>query len=479
METRANYVLIGFFTLAVLLLGVGLTLWIARYDDGAEKSRLTVVFPGTVTGLGEGANVLFNGIKVGSVESLSLDPNDPGRVIGQLLLDPNTPVKGDTRASLAFQGLTGVALVELEGGTATKPNILRQEGTPQLTAEPSAFQDILQAGRRLVQRADTVLLKIEKVLDDNSPSFNQTIKNAEVFTEALAKNSEGVDRFLSSVSSAADQVGSLAQRLEVVSANLDPILEAIQPEKVRNTINNVEAFSVRLSEASENFQSIVDKAETAASQFSTFSSGLNVTLESVQTIVAALDSEQIRQTIENANTFTAGLVKSGEDLSAFAKILSESGDQIDTILADAQAAAGNVKDFTQTLSDNRDNINAIVADAKTLAQRLNAASLRINGVLDKVDGVVGDLSEQGLFAEIQQAAKSIRKIAESFEGRADAIANGLARFSTRGLRDVEALVGDARVTLRRIEGVVKKIETEPDSLLFGGSKVKEYNGRRF
>lgn len=479
METRANYVLIGFFTLLVLLLGAGMTLWVARYDDGDDKVPLTIVFPGTVTGLAEGANVLFNGIKIGSVDSLVLDPNDPGRVIGELTLDPDVPIKADTRASLAFQGLTGVAVVELEGGTASKPNILGLDTPPALTAEPSAFQDILQAGRRLVQRADTVLMKIEMVIDANEGSLEQTVKNAETFSKALADNADGVDRFLSSVASAADQVASLAQRLEAVSDNLDPILAAIEPDKVRNTVNNVEAFSTRLSEASEQFQSIIGKADSAAAQFSTFSAGLNAALESAQAILAAVDSDKIGEVIANANSFTEGLVKSGEDLSSFARTLADSGAQIDVILADAQATAGNVKDFSQTLSDNKDNINAIVADARSLAQRLNTASLKINGVLDKVDGVVGGLDEQGLFVEVQQAAKSIRRVAESFEARADAISSGLARFSTRGLRDVESLVGDARVTLRRIESAVKQIENEPNSLLFGGSKVKEYNGRRF
>src|SRR5919199_2436763 len=117
METRANYVVIGLFTLAVLAGAFGFVYWLARYGEGGRRQTYDIVFMGSVAGLNRGAAVLFNGIRVGEVDNLTLDPRDPQRVNARVRVDSETPVKSDTRAQLEFQGLTGVAYVALVGGS--------------------------------------------------------------------------------------------------------------------------------------------------------------------------------------------------------------------------------------------------------------------------------------------------------------------------------------------------------------------------
>lgn len=98
--------------------------------------------------------------------------------------------------------------------------------------------------------------------------------------------------------------------------------------------------------------------------------------------------------------------------------------------------------------------------------------------MGKVDGILSDEEGgKGLIEEATLAARSIRKVSERFEARADEISNGLARFSGKGLRDVEGMVTEARQTLRRLESAVGKLEDNPSSLIFGGNKVKTYNRR--
>ncbi|HSR65694.1 MAG TPA: MlaD family protein, partial [Xanthomonadaceae bacterium] len=106
METKANYVLIGAFTLATTAALLLFGLWAAKYSSERSWQDYQVIFTEPVTGLTEGSSVQYNGIGVGTVETLDLDPRDPRRVVARLKLKAEIPVKVDTRAKLSITGLT-------------------------------------------------------------------------------------------------------------------------------------------------------------------------------------------------------------------------------------------------------------------------------------------------------------------------------------------------------------------------------------
>src|SRR5687768_9507386 len=83
METKANYVLIGAFTLAISIFGLLFALWAANWSSEREWNTYRIVFNEAVTGLFEGGSVRYNGINVGSIEHLRLAPNDPRKVVAQ------------------------------------------------------------------------------------------------------------------------------------------------------------------------------------------------------------------------------------------------------------------------------------------------------------------------------------------------------------------------------------------------------------
>src|ERR671912_633572 len=113
METRANYALIGIFTLAVVAAGFLFVYWFSGGDTGQRRQPVRVVFSGPVSGLSKGSVVTFNGIRVGEVTDIRLLPEDPRRVATVIEVDRATPIRTDTRARLDFQGLTGVATIGL------------------------------------------------------------------------------------------------------------------------------------------------------------------------------------------------------------------------------------------------------------------------------------------------------------------------------------------------------------------------------
>ena len=102
-----------------------------------------------------GAQVNFNGIRVGEVAALGLDPNDPKQALVTISVAAGTPVRADTKVSLEFQGLTGIATLALKGGDPAAPAIERKENElPTLIAAPSASQDVMQAARDTLSRID-------------------------------------------------------------------------------------------------------------------------------------------------------------------------------------------------------------------------------------------------------------------------------------------------------------------------------------
>jgi phospholipid/cholesterol/gamma-HCH transport system substrate-binding protein len=185
METRANFVLIGLFTLAVIAAAFGFVLWFQSLHTTKARSPLRIVFEGPAAGLRNGGSVNFNGIRVGEVISVKLD--NPRRVVALAMVENNTPLRKDTLVGLEFQGLTGVAAISLKGGEEAAPPVpLGEDGIPILTADPNALQDVTEAIRGTLQN-------INRVVSDNQEAVKNSLHNLETFTSSLARNSEKID----------------------------------------------------------------------------------------------------------------------------------------------------------------------------------------------------------------------------------------------------------------------------------------------
>jgi phospholipid/cholesterol/gamma-HCH transport system substrate-binding protein len=185
METRANYVLIGSFTLAVIAAAFGFVLWFQSLHTTKLRSPLRIVFEGPAAGLRTGGSVNFNGIRVGEVTSVKLD--NPRRVVALAMIENNAPVRKDTLVGLEFQGLTGVAAISLKGGDENAPPApLGDDGIPVLTADPNALQDVTEAIRGTLQN-------INRVVADNQEAVKNSLHNLEIFTGSLSRNAEKID----------------------------------------------------------------------------------------------------------------------------------------------------------------------------------------------------------------------------------------------------------------------------------------------
>jgi phospholipid/cholesterol/gamma-HCH transport system substrate-binding protein len=442
METRANYALIGLFTLLVVASAFGFVYWFSGGDRGQARQAVRVVFSGSVSGLSKGSGVLFNGIRVGEVTEISLLPEDPRRVVSVVEVDRNSPVRTDTRARLEYQGLTGVAQIAFIGGEPGSPPLAAGPGQPLPTifADRSDFQDLVETARTIARRADDVLEKVSRVVSDNEGSINRTVQNVERFSQALGDNAAGIDRFMEQVGQAAERIGPLAEKLETLATNVDEVVRAVDRDRIARIVENVDSFTQSLGESRQVIRDALKDAGALVKSLNESAPKLDAALSEVSKVARALDSEKLGRTVENVDRFAQSLGRSSGD------------------------------------------VEKTVAEARQLAEKLNRSADRVDGVLRAAENFLGSASGEagkGTFDEIREAARSIRGLADNLDKRTAELTAGVNKFTGSGLREYEALAAEGRKAVNDISRAVKSLERNPQQLIFGGQQsIPQYNGRR-
>lgn len=222
METKANYTVIGLFTLAVIVGVFGFVYWFENIGGTGERAFYRVKFEGSVSGLRTGASVLFNGIRVGEVTGLTLNPQRPKEVTANVSIDKSVVVRSDTEIGLEFQGLTGIAALSLKGGSPSLPALVGdKENPPVLSAPPGATQDVTQAARDTLRRFDDFIA-------ENQKAFHSALDNIDKFSGALARNSDRIDKItegLQNLTGGEDgksgEINEAARSIRTLAENLD------------------------------------------------------------------------------------------------------------------------------------------------------------------------------------------------------------------------------------------------------------------
>ena len=253
METRANFALIGAFTLAVVFGAFAFVFWFSGSGKTAQYETYELIVRGSVDGLTPGSTVQFNGLKVGSVTSMEIDPTDPGQVKVLIAVDKRTPVKTNTRARVEQKTFTGVAAVSLVGGTPGAPDIVAQPGEryPRITAEHSDIQNLLENVQRLSNKAGDVMDKIDKLLDENSPTLTASLKNVETFTKTLADNSGATGNFIRDAADVAHSLKPVGERFDKLLASAERTVKALDPKTIKSITSNVAGLSSNLNHFSQ------------------------------------------------------------------------------------------------------------------------------------------------------------------------------------------------------------------------------------
>lgn len=259
METKANYVLIGAFTLVVAAFLLLFGLWAAKFSSERDWREYRVVFTEPVTGLTEGSSVQYNGIAIGTVETLDLDAKDPRRVIAKLKIKAGTPVKVDTRAKLSITGLTGVPFIQLTGGSPSAPELVARNGDdiPVIRTEASALQNIADTANRLVARMDQVLS------EENVQRIASTLANIEAMTGAVAAQREDLRALIVNARVSSEQ---LAATLATTNRTIEDIDRELV-DKLPGIIARLDSTLANLDSAANGANMVINENRAAINSF--------------------------------------------------------------------------------------------------------------------------------------------------------------------------------------------------------------------
>lgn len=288
METRASYLLVGAFALVVMAAFVIAVVWMAGANLRENVAYYDIFFDGSVTGLKPGNTVRYRGIPVGAVTDISINPKNVQQVRVMIEVPADTPIKTDTIAELEYQGLTGVAFVQLTGGTNEAPMLTAGTGQerPVIRSRPSQLEELVQGAPELMARI-TALVNKGNVLfgPKNLENIEATLQNVRNITGTLSEQSPKL----------VAMVGDTSRTLRDAMASLNAAMKQFSAEtkgagdEFKQALGDVRKTSVEFRRAA--FQ-LADMLESNKEPFNTFaSSGLyefTQLLSEMRILVAAL-----------------------------------------------------------------------------------------------------------------------------------------------------------------------------------------------
>ncbi|MGO4702319.1 MlaD family protein [Dyella sp. 2RAB6] len=227
METRAHHVLIGLFTVIVVAAALLFGLWLAKSSTDRQFAEYQVVFNEAVSGLSQGSAVQYNGIKVGDVAQLKLDPQDPRRVLARIRLGADTPIKQDTHAKLALTGVTGMAVIQLSGGSPGSPALASPGGEmPVIVADPSPLSKLLSNGEDVMTNINDVVSRASQLMsDENVARISRTLDHLDKTTGAVADQRDDIRALLSQLALASKQATATLEQTEQLARSANGLVD--------------------------------------------------------------------------------------------------------------------------------------------------------------------------------------------------------------------------------------------------------------
>lgn len=238
METKANHVLIGAFTLALITAILLFILWASKYASQGSFRDYDIEFNENeaVTGLSVGGVVQYNGIEVGNVHEMRLAPNDPRRVIARVRVKSDTPIKTDTKAELALQSFaTGVAFIQFSGGSPQARMLVdvNKDPVPLMHASESAFQKLLNSSEGIATTASNVLEHINQLLsEENTKRVSKTLANIQAVTDTIDAQKQDIAALIRQVKESSEHLNKVLATAEKTMGTVDSSLNRKMPGMV-------------------------------------------------------------------------------------------------------------------------------------------------------------------------------------------------------------------------------------------------------
>ncbi len=291
MERQANYALVGALSLALLIGAIVFIVWLAQYSFNQHYDLYRINFHGPVSGLGVGGEVQFNGIKVGEVTGIALDPEDANLIHTDIQMQAGTPVRTDSEATLASQGITGVKFVQISPGHREQ-RLLREASPvrrPEIRAGRGRMEGIVQDAASLMSDGALALARVNNILSEgNIRTVTQAIGDVGAITAEMRANRA----MFANINSTFTRLDRAASDLQATAA----ATRSTMGGGAQGTLGQVSAAAIELRRAIGDMRLLITRVDGSANQIST---------STLPELTAALGS--IREAAEALNGLTSDL----------------------------------------------------------------------------------------------------------------------------------------------------------------------------
>ncbi len=235
MENKSHALMAGLFTIALLTAAVLIAMWFNR--DREEWVPYQIATTLTLTGLNPQAAVRYRGLDVGKVDDISFDPQVPGQLLVRIRVQPNTPITKSTFATLGYQGVTGIAYVQLDDDGSSK-TLLRSstENIARIEMRPSLLDQLQSRGLAILEQTEEVVKRVGTLLE---PANQQTIITA------------------------FDNIGKAAAELQTIPRQLQPTLAKLPAltTQAQRTMASLSTLSANASKLTGNLDNMATRLQ--------------------------------------------------------------------------------------------------------------------------------------------------------------------------------------------------------------------------
>lgn len=425
METKANYALIGAFTIAGFLGLLLFLMWFAKLQLDRQFAYYDIYFP-EVSGLSASSAVLFAGLSAGRVVDMQLAQNVNGAVRVRIEVAEDTPIRTDSRAMVEIQGVTGVANVAITPGRPDAPLLrdIQPDSIPVIAANRSALQTLSEQGPEMLSRLNTVAEQLTQLLgDENQTRVRNILDNVE-------RSSANLDKALADVTKATDSIASAAADISAFGERLDGLSMAAE-----TTLGNADTALAQFGESAAKADQALDSGTAALNEIRGYVAG------DLRNLTQRLD--------ETAATLQA-------DLSRLGARASESLDSLDVALEVGQrtlASAERAFDSADRVMNS--NVEPVVADLRVTLGKANEA----------IDHVIADLPE--ITGRLRDAADSADAAFASLRGMLDSAHGPVQAFTREGLPQFTRMASELRDLVGNVNALVSTLRRNPSQILSG------------
>ena len=244
MENKAHALLAGLFTVVLVIAAILIALWFRR--DRTDQVPYEIATKLSVPGLNPQAAVRYRGLDVGKVENISFDPQVPGQILVRLAVKPDTPITKSTYGTLGYQGVTGIAYVQLDDDGKNPVRIQSsKEQVARIEMRPSLFDSLQTKGMAILEQTEQLTRRINTMLNpDNQKMILTAFQNVGRAADELEAIPRQLQPTLAKLPAVADQTSKALVSINALTKNLDTLSATLQKpngtlDQLTSTIDQV------------------------------------------------------------------------------------------------------------------------------------------------------------------------------------------------------------------------------------------------